>query len=147
MAEQEWQEFVVRHNVKFLSIIVEANKTMTQAAAALNQCAVAKTKGGPGGNVIIYFDANLFGESQTAPHARKPPLQAAIIEKMWKAVCEVRKQQDQSGLLPPHDVLMVLNAGRKGDSFLNCFGMGKTRKEHDKTRTPKKVKRKRLSLQ
>ena len=138
MAEEEWEEYVARHNGKFLSIIVEANKTVTQATAALNQCAVAKTQGGPGGNAIIYSDANLFGESQTAPHVRKPPFQATILEKMWKAVCEVRKQQNQSGLVPPHDVLVVVDAGRSCDSFVNSFGMGKLRREHDKTRKTKK---------
>jgi hypothetical protein len=84
--------------------------------------------------VICSFDANLFGESITAPHIRKPPLQQPIVNKIWKAVQAVRCQADQSGILPLGDVLVIIDGGRKSDVFLNYFGMGKERKAADKHR-------------
>jgi hypothetical protein len=91
-------------------------------------------QGGKSGNVICSFDANLFGESITAPHIRKGPLQQPIITKVWKAMQAVRAQTDQAGILPVGDVLVIVDGGRKSDMFLNYFGMGKDRKAQDKHR-------------
>jgi hypothetical protein len=132
--EDKWADFARRHIGKFCVLIVEAGMSQTQLQTAMSNVSLSIVKGGPSGNVIITFDANLFGESITAPHVRKPPLQAPILTKMWKAISGVRALPDQIGLLPVGDVLVVIDGGRKSDMFLNHFGMGKDRKQLDKTR-------------
>ena len=131
--EDKGADFARRHIGKFCVLIVEAGMSQTQLQTAMSNVSLGIVKGGPSGNVIITFDANLFGESITAPHVRKPPLQAPILTKMWKAISGVRALPDQIGLLPVGDVLVVIDGGRKSDMFLNHFGMGKDRKQLDKT--------------
>jgi hypothetical protein len=132
--EEKWTDFARRHIGKFCVLLVEAGMSQTQLQTALSNVSLGIVKGGPSGNVIITFDANLFGESITAPHVRKPPLQAPIVNKMWKAISAARAQPDQTGLVPVGDVLVIIDGGRKSDVFLNHFGMGKDRKNADKTR-------------
>jgi hypothetical protein len=42
--------------------------SQSQLQTAMSNVSLGTVKGGPSGNVIITFDANLFGESITAPH-------------------------------------------------------------------------------
>ena len=87
---------------------------------------------------MIWFDSNIFGESITAPHIRLPPLQDAIITKLWKATKACRENKDEAGLLTPGDVLIVLDGGRKQpSSVLSLFNMTKTRTQADKGRKNK----------
>lgn len=117
---------------------MEKGTTQGTLAKALDKFALAKMKGSNVGNVIVHFDANLFGEAITAPHIRKAPIQEVIVKKMWKAIMEVREDKDQAGLLPAGDVLLILNGGRKQDGLiLNAFGMGKERRVADKGRKEK----------
>jgi hypothetical protein len=132
--EDKWLDYAKRHISKFCVLIVEANKTQTQIATAIQAVSLGTVKGGSAGNVIISFDCNLFGESITAPHVRKAPVQPTIATKMWKAVQSARAQPDQIGILPIGDVLIVIDGGRKTDMFVNMFGMGKDRRSADKTR-------------
>jgi hypothetical protein len=132
--EDKWTDYARRHIGKFCVLLVEAGMSQTQLQTALSNVSLGIVKGGPSGNVIITFDANLFGESITAPHVRKPPLQAPIVNKMWKAISAARALPDQNGLVPVGDVLVIIDGGRKSDMFLNHFGMGKDRKNSDKTR-------------
>ena len=120
------------------SEVAEKGTTQGGLAKALEKFALAKMKGSNVGNVIVHFDANLFGEAITAPHIRKAPIQEVIVKKMWKAIIEVREDKDQAGLLPPGDVLVIINGGRKQDGLiLNAFGMGKERRTADKGRKEK----------
>ena len=108
--------------------------TQTQLQTAISSVTLGTVRGGQSGNMILTFDANLFGESITAPHIRKPPLQQPVVNKLWKGVSAARSQPDQTGLLPIGDVLVVIDGGRKSDMFLNYFGMSKDRKVMDKHR-------------
>ena len=96
--EDKWVEVARRHLSKFCVLVVEAGMTQTQLQNTLSEIALFKIKGGENGNVITTFDANLFGESITAPHVRKPPLQNPIVSKMWKAIRGARSASDQQGL-------------------------------------------------
>jgi hypothetical protein len=132
--EDKWADFARRHIGKFCVLLVETGMSQTQLQTAVSNVSLGIVKGGPSGNVIITFDANLFGESITAPHVRKPPLQAPIVSKIWKAITAARALPDQNGLMPIGDVWVIIDGGRKSDVFLNHFGMGKDRKNSDKTR-------------
>ena len=123
--DDKWVDHARRHFSKFCVLVVEASMTQSQLQNALSDIALCKTRGGASGNFVITFDANLFGESITAPHVRRGPLQQPIITKMWKAVQAVRAVPDGQGLLPVGDVTIIIDGGRKNDSFLNHFGMGK----------------------
>ena len=135
IVEDKWLDYVRRHLSKFCVLIVEHGMSQTQLQTAMASVALGTTRGGSAGNVIIHFDANLFGESITAPHIRKPPLQPLVIQRIWKATQATRANVDQVGMLPPGDVLLLIDGGRKNDTFLNYFGMGKDRKSADKGRT------------
>ena len=132
--EDKWLDYAKRHIAKFCVLIVEIGLTQTQLSNAIQAVSLGTIKGGSAGNVVISFDCNLFGESITAPHVRKAPVQPVVVTKMWKAVSTARTQIDQIGLLPAGDVLLVIDGGRKTDIFVNMFGMGKDRRSADKTR-------------
>ena len=132
--EDAWIDHVRRHISKFCVLIVESSLSQTQLQQSLQSVALGTIHGGRSGNVIVTFDCNLFGESITAAHVRKPPLQQAVINKIWKAVTEARKEPNQNGLFPTGDVLVLIDGGRKTDQFLTYFSMGKDRKNFDKNR-------------
>jgi hypothetical protein len=132
--EDKWADHACRHIAKFCILIVETGMSQSQLQTAVSNVSLGVVKGGQAGNVIITFDANLFGESITAPHVRKPPLQAPIANKIWKAIAAARAQPDQVGIMPVGDILVIIDGGRKTDVFLNLFGMSKDRKNADKTR-------------
>lgn len=138
--EDNWLEHAQRHISKFCVLIVESSCTQTQLQASLQGVALGTVQGGRAGNVIITFDCNLFGESVTAPHVRKAPLQQVVINKMWKAVQACRATSDQTGLFPVGDVLVLIDGGRKSDQFLNYFGMGTARRNADKNRKQREGK-------
>ncbi|CAK9103051.1 Uncharacterized protein SCF082_LOCUS48147 [Durusdinium trenchii] len=73
----------------------------------------------------------------TAPHIRRAPLQSTAVTKVFKAISKVR-EVDQPGLLPPGDILVIIDGGRKSvGTLLNLFGMHKDRKAFDKGRKEK----------
>lgn len=135
-----WADHVKRHIAKFCVLIVEQGKSQSQLQQEIASVALGKVHGGESGNVILSFDANLFGESITAPHIRKPPLQQEVIKKIWNAIHGARKQPEQAGILPVGDVLIIIDGGRKSETYLNQFGMGKERKTYDKNRSQKEGK-------
>jgi hypothetical protein len=132
--EDKWADFARRHIAKFCVLLVESGMSQSQLQTAMSNVSLSTVKGGPSGNVIITFDANLFGESIAAPHMRTPPLQSPIVNKIWKAITAARAQPDQVGLMPVGDVLVVVDGGRKSDVFLNQVAMGQDRRNSDKTR-------------
>ena len=132
--DDKWVDHARRHFSKFCVLVVEAKLTQAQLQSTLADIALCKTHGGSTGNFVITFDANLFGESITAPHIRLPPLQQPIISKIWHAIQGIRKQPDQHGIMAIGDVAIIIDAGRKSDAFLKNFGMGKDRKIADKQR-------------
>lgn len=137
--DEGWLSMADKIISKNAVLLVEKGTTQSQLVNAMSKYHLSKIKGNAtGNNVMIYFDANGFGESITAPHLRKPPIQSTIVQKMWKAVKTLREDPDSAGLLAPGDVLVLVNGGRKSDiPLLNMFGMGKDRKAADKGRKEK----------
>lgn len=104
---------------------------------ALEKFSLSTVRGNTSGNCLIVFDANVFGEAITAPHIRRAPLQSTAVTKVFKAISKVR-EVDQPGLLPPGDILVIIDGGRKSvGTLLNLFGMHKDRKAFDKGRKEK----------
>ena len=111
--EDKCKDHMHRHVARYLVLTIEASMTQTQLQNALTTYALGTMRGGSvAGNVTLTFDANLFGESITAPHVRKPPLQQPIVTKMWKAIKAVRAEGEQSGITPMGDVLIAIDGGR-----------------------------------
>ena len=71
--DDKWVDYARRHFSKFCVLVVEANLTQTQLQNTLTDISLCKTRGGASGNFLITFDANLFGESITAPTHPEPP--------------------------------------------------------------------------
>ena len=132
---EEWDAYVTRYLQKHCHLIVEAQKSQTQLETAITEVNLGKVRGGASGNVILLFDANLWGESITSPHVRRPPVAKASVQKVWKAVQAARAQPEQVGLLPEGDVLCVIDGGRQDESLLQHFSMGGARRKHDSGRT------------
>ncbi|CAK9010978.1 unnamed protein product [Durusdinium trenchii] len=131
--EEGWLAVAERTISKQCCLIVEKGLTQNQLQTALQRYSLATVKSNSAGNFLMYFDANLFGEAITAPHIRRAPLQNTVISKIFKAVSKTREQEDQPGLLPPGDILVIVDGGRKNSStVLGYFGMTKDRKAFDK---------------
>ncbi len=136
--DEGWLSMADKTISKNVVLVLEKGTSQSQLVNAMSKYHLAKIRGENGNNVMIYFDANSFGESITAPHIRKAPVQNTIVQKMWKAVKSMREDPEVAGLLPPGDVLVLINGGKKSDvSLLNMFGMGKDRKTADKGRKEK----------
>ena len=132
---EEWESYVTRYLQKHCHLIVEAKKSQTQLEQAIRDVNLGKVQGGPSGNVILLFDSNLWGEAITSPHVRRPPVAKTPVQKVWKALQAARAQDEQVGLLPAHDVLIIIDGGRTDESLLQNFGMGGSRRKFDAGRT------------
>ena len=122
---------------KHLVLVTEKGLSQSQLVKALERHSLATAPAGKdgGGNCVVYFDCNQFGESITAPRIRLPPLQDSIVRKLWKAVKAVRDDPDAPGLLAPGTVFLCLDGGRKRSTvLLNHFGMASERIKQDKGR-------------
>lgn len=139
--EEAWLDYAQRIIGKHCVLICEKGLSQSQLQSSIEKYALSKVRGGAGGNVMLYFDCNNFGEAITAPHIRKCPLQSTVVKKLWKAVSNVRADPDSAGQLAPGDILVVVDGGRKGgaasQALVNQFGMGKDRKAFDKGRKEK----------
>ncbi|CAJ1407144.1 unnamed protein product [Effrenium voratum] len=130
-----WLAMADRIIAKNVVLVVEKGLTQTQLQNAMSKYAISKIRGQNGNNVVIYFDSNNFGEAITAPHIRRPPLQSTVVAKMWKALKAIREDPGSPGLLPPGDILVLLDGCRKTDvTVVNLFGMGKDRRTADRGR-------------
>ena len=111
--DERWADYARRQIAKYCVLIVADPLNLTQLTTKLEDVSLLKTRGGAGagGNMVIMFDANLFGESITAPHILKAPLQQQIITKLWKAIMATRKEPDQTSLLPTGDVVVITDVG------------------------------------
>ena len=136
--DESWSNFVDRQISKYVALVVEKGLSQGQLAKELQKFTLAKIDGSAAGNVCICFDANLFGESITAPHIRSCPLQNTVITKLWKALQETRASTEP-GIVKPGDVVILLDGGKKNaNHMLNCFGLSaKERNTVDKGRKPK----------
>ena len=76
------------------------------------------------GNVLVCFDVNGFGETITAPHIRRPPINLEVFQKLWRALCTARHGTPDV-VLPPGEIFCVLDGGRVNNSmFSKTFGVG-----------------------
>ena len=135
--EDGWLSYMEKMVQKHLVLVTEKGLSQSQLVKALERHSLATAPAGKdgGGNCIVYFDCNQFGESITAPHIRLPPLQDSIVGKLWKAVKAVRDDPDAPGLLAPGTVFLCLDGGRKRSTvLLNHFGMASERIKQDKGR-------------
>ena len=113
--EDGWLSHMEKMVQKHLVLVTEKGLSQSQLVKALERHSLATAPAGKdgGGNCIVYFDCNQFGESITAPRIRLPPLQDSIVGKLWKAVKAVRDDPDAPGLLAPGTVFLCLDGGRK----------------------------------
>ena len=136
--EEGWLNFVDRQIAEYVVLIVEKGLSQGQLSKEMEKTTLAKLDGTAAGNICVLFDANLFGESITAPHIRQCPLQQSVISKVCKSLQAVRSSEEP-GIIKPGDVLIVIDGGKKkANHLLSCFGV--TRKERsqiDKGRKPK----------
>ena len=110
----------------FLVLEVEGNRSQTQLAEDLGKHALVKVKGDEaGGNVMIIFDVNGFGETMTAPHIRRPPIVQEVLKKIYKSLNLARNGEAESAAIPEGEVHVLLDGGRKNNSvFAKIFGAG-----------------------
>ena len=136
--DEGWMSYVERALAKSLVLVKEKGLSQSQLRSALEAHSLATCKGNDSGTVVIYFDANTYGESITAPHLRMPPLQESTVKKLYLAVKNLREDKEIQGILPPGDCLVILDGGRRrSTSLLNLFQMGAERQKLDKGRKHK----------
>lgn len=77
------------------------------------------------GNVLVCFDVNGFGETITAPHIRRPPINQDVFLKILRAVNMARHGTPDVGNMPPGEIFCVLDGGRVNNAmFAKVFGVG-----------------------
>ena len=121
------QQHVQRLMKSYIVLEVEEGKTVTELAASLAKHAAVKVEGasdGRGGNVLIAFDVNTYGEALTAPHVRRAPLPKAMLQKLFQSV-EIARHGTNTGEVSEGEVYAVLNGGRIDNScFSKLLGTG-----------------------
>ena len=121
------QQHVQRLMKSYIVLEVEEGKTVTELAASLAKHAAVKVEGGAdgrGGNVLIAFDVNTYGEALTAPHVRRAPLPKAMLQKLFQSV-EIARHGTNTGEVSEGEVYAVLNGGRIDNScFSKLLGTG-----------------------
>ena len=134
-ASEDWQAWVERYINKHCLLVVEKGASQTQLANMIAASPLGQMRGNAAGNFLVYFDANLWGEALTSAHIRRAPVQKKEVQRLWGAVQQARNLKDQVGLLPPGDVLILIDGDRTSEQLVNLFGMGHARRRTDKGRT------------
>ena len=81
----------------------------------------------------IRFDVNDWGETITAPHVRRPPLQKETVKLIIESVKDVRRPIGTAGNLAEDDFYFIIDGGRETDSFLQDFGFSTRRSRKDES--------------
>ena len=102
------------------------NPLRSQLAEDLAKHALVKVKGDEaGGNSMIIFDVNGFGETITAPHIRRPPITQEVLRKLFKSLNMARHDNAEPAVVPEGEVHIILDGGRKNNSvFSQIFNAG-----------------------
>ncbi|CAE7791744.1 unnamed protein product [Symbiodinium necroappetens] len=104
----------------------EDKKTSGALASALKKHKLVQVDtASMSGNLIIALDVNAWGEAITAPHIRRPPIQQAILKKIFEAIGLARRGVSAWTTMAPGEIVICLNGGRTNNSFLSkLIGVG-----------------------
>ena len=108
-------------------LIVEEGLTQTKLANALAEHSVMTVSAEARMGTFVYiFDVNSFGEAQTGPHIRKPPIQSATWNKLVNASMIARHgTSDAASPLRVNEVFVLVDGGRQNNAlFTKTFQAG-----------------------
>ena len=78
-----------------------------------------------GGNVLIIFDVNGYGETVTAPHIRRPQLSTDVLRKLLRSLNLARHGVADPPMVPEGEIHLVVNGGRQNNAvFSKMYGVG-----------------------
>ena len=118
-----------RHLASHMVLEVEGSQSQSQLAQSLAKHALVKanTKGHEpmGGNVLIIFDVNGYGETVTAPHIRRPQLSTDVLRKLLRSLNLARHGVADPPMVPEGEIHLVVNGGRQNNAvFSKMYGVG-----------------------
>ena len=129
MEVDDKEAYAKRHLASHMVLEVEGSQSQSQLAQSLAKHALVKanTKGQEpmGGNVLILFDMNGYGETVTAPHIRKPQLSADVMRKLFRSVNIARHGVADPPIVPEGEIHLIVNGGRQNNRvFSKMYGVG-----------------------
>ena len=116
---------------KNVVLVVEKGLKQTQLQNAMSKYATSKIWAQNGNNVVIYWNPTTL-EKQSQPSDGASAEHSGSEDVELQAI---REDPDSPGLLPPGDILVMIDGCRKTDvTVVNLFGMGKDRRAADRGR-------------
>eukprot|EP00973_Karenia_brevis_P050578 7022136-Karenia_brevis.AAC.1 len=121
-------------------------ESQTKQSALFNSTSLGTVKGTESGNVIVNCDVNLWGETITAPHIRRAPVQQQTLHKLFKGCLMTRSGTAEPSYLPAGEVYCITDGGRtNNNTFYKLFGLGSGNSSKEKQKMRSKTEGKTTS--